>query len=999
MYCNEAYTVDNEAVEDWTSSLQMLLTFAAIFSAVLVTLIVDSKMLLEQDNTDVLVDAIIFLINDLANGTHRPYTPPKFQPSTRSILVNCSFYASLCLSIATTLGAVLAMQWVTDYGAVTRRAGSTPEERVKRRHFRYQGGQDWKMDTIVGALPICLHLSVVLFFVGLIIWMWDIHHSVFAVVVVCGVLAGLFYIVTTTLAIFCPSCPYRTPLASWIYAILHLLIRFLRDFTGCSRRGPRSDGGETETGQKATTGGRHASKFQQIMITLYLRFAQTSLSSRDDAYIRSPNKQLTRSSLIWLSNHISISPEVYRRLFILVKGFLSVADDSREPSIRTNVPWRSIFRGLGSVYQSFVQNLDLDEVAYTEFIREAHCLRGPGVGEILESLTCSKEARFDEDNFPIHLLHVWTRSVSSHITDALRAQRFSDENTIHGLISGISPTKKYLLKTWFALLDDEAKACEQIIPRILSRLNSGSGVKLEGRLNATLYIISTGRLPWGSTVQIDRNGQGDWRDFPSDPCIRRFRVFDWINRLDSHPHKGIILECLGKLTRVNSPRFLFPQTKPTLEEEVELQQMGIMDTSRWTRLEERLYATLVTFDRILGTECPIASTSRQVMLAWMLRILCEDLMEPGVSLDLTYFRDKKRRYKAQELSTLSDPFLRLLASLLGIEWPHNWPSKIPDEPKIRDEIEPPQDWLISQHISQVLFKRPSILDGDCTGLVQFRLRHWHRFDGFITFGYITGSLRDLKTLMCIEQEIKHTRLGIDHAGDFFLVLVHLNCAYGWRTFSPQLFIFIPDILVGNTTATTLSVSQACIDHLASICQDINADPTRLIRLLIELIRADINYRTESRKPHNLYNLLTHAKNCLSPKEIRPFSPSCRRLAGYIKESYNQFMRDWDESLTHSDPLKRYTTVDKEALKAVCEEVLGLLEPTEPTGEEEAKDISWPRHLLRPTGRFSNPFRGDAEPMVAQHQIEWDYSDANELDNNVGDQEGEQWIRCESHDHE
>ncbi|KAG8769183.1 hypothetical protein FRC15_004733, partial [Serendipita sp. 397] len=27
MYCNEAYTVDSEAVEDWTSSLQMLLTF------------------------------------------------------------------------------------------------------------------------------------------------------------------------------------------------------------------------------------------------------------------------------------------------------------------------------------------------------------------------------------------------------------------------------------------------------------------------------------------------------------------------------------------------------------------------------------------------------------------------------------------------------------------------------------------------------------------------------------------------------------------------------------------------------------------------------------------------------------------------------------------------------------------------------------------------------------------------------------------------------------
>ncbi|KAG9052487.1 hypothetical protein FS842_009780, partial [Serendipita sp. 407] len=72
MYCNEAYAVDNEEVEDWTSSLQMLLTFAAIFSAVLITLVVDSKTLLEQDNTDILVDAVVFLMNNLANDTHQP---------------------------------------------------------------------------------------------------------------------------------------------------------------------------------------------------------------------------------------------------------------------------------------------------------------------------------------------------------------------------------------------------------------------------------------------------------------------------------------------------------------------------------------------------------------------------------------------------------------------------------------------------------------------------------------------------------------------------------------------------------------------------------------------------------------------------------------------------------------------------------------------------------------------------------------------------------------
>ncbi|KAG8839872.1 hypothetical protein FRB91_006730, partial [Serendipita sp. 411] len=495
MYCNEAYAVDNEAVEDWTSSLQMLLTFAAIFSAVLVTLIVDSKGLLKQDNTEVLVHAIVFLMNDLANGTHRSYTPPKFQPPTRSILVNCFFVASLCLSIATALGAVLAMQWVTDYGAVTRRAGSTPDERVKRRHFRYQGEQDWKMDTIIGALPIALHLSVLLFFVGATLWMWDTHRSIFAVVVLCGALAVLFYISTTTLAIFCPSCPYRTPLASWIYTLLHFLFIFLSRFAWFAQWESGRDKSEAKMeGGTATDSQHDTSSFRRLMIGLHLRFGQPSLISRDDIYIRSPDKRLMLNSLVWLSNHISISLEVYRRLLVLINGFSSVIDTVAEPSsVMPNVPWRDIFHVLGVVYKSFVKDLDLDEEAFTEFARQTHCLSQWGLKEILESLSGSKEAWIeDSDDVPIRLLYVWTQSISSHTSDTLRMQRFSDEVTMQDLIKSISSKPKDLLATWFTLLSDEAKTCERILPQLLGTLGSGSRETTERRLDAVLYLLSTG---------------------------------------------------------------------------------------------------------------------------------------------------------------------------------------------------------------------------------------------------------------------------------------------------------------------------------------------------------------------------------------------------------------------------------------------------------------------------------------------------------------------------
>ncbi|KAG8803288.1 hypothetical protein FRC17_006214, partial [Serendipita sp. 399] len=326
---------------------------AAIFSAVLITLVIDSKALLEQDNTEVLIDAVVFLMNNLANGTHRPYTPPAFQPSTRPIVVNSLLFASLCLSIATALAAVVAMQWVTDYGAVTKRVGSTPEERMKRRHYRYQGGLDWKMDTIIGALPIALHVSVLLFFVGMIVWMWDVHHSVFGVVFVCGAMAAVFYVFTTALAIFYPSCPYRTPLASWIYILFHLLAK---TFFLLHKQVEGSDG----------SGGD-----DEAMDDLQSRFAQPSLTSRDNSQMKDLDDSLTGTSHIWLSNHIAISPEVYKRLLVLINGLSSASDQllalrkenfmTTRKRIRwdqltgvvylmnTMVPWTEIFHALGAV--------------------------------------------------------------------------------------------------------------------------------------------------------------------------------------------------------------------------------------------------------------------------------------------------------------------------------------------------------------------------------------------------------------------------------------------------------------------------------------------------------------------------------------------------------------------------------------------------------------------------------------------------------------------------
>ncbi|KAG8754687.1 hypothetical protein FRC14_004835 [Serendipita sp. 396] len=947
MYCNEAYTIDNEAVEDWTSSLQMLLTFAAIFSAVLITLIVDSKALLEQDSTDILVDAVVFLMNNLANGTHQPYSPPKFHPSTRSILVNCCFFASLCLSIATALAAVLAMQWVTDYGAVTRRAGSTPEERVKRRHFRYQGRQDWNMDTIIGALPVALHLSVLLFFVGLIVWMWDVHHSVFGVTFVCGGLAALFYVITTTLAVFCPSCPYRTPLAGWIYAVLHCLTMILSRFTWLKPHESQSDK-EMEAG--ATANSRHASGFRRLFTNLHTLLSQHSLSLRDDVYIRSPDKSLMRNSLIWLSNHISISPDVYTRLFVLINGFSPLVDTAEDSSAWSNVPWPKILHALGTIYKAFVEHSDLSEELFVEFAGQTHCLCQPGMKMIIEPRLGSKDMDVDNPQFPARLLCAWINSLSYHTSDTLRKQRFYDEANVRSQINEISSRTEDLLKTWYQLLDDEVHTCDRILPRLLHNLRSGD--------HFVRYVISTGHLPWSQGETI-RGNSALWH-ISSTPLARRLQVINWVESLAEHPQQGQILRSMNNTPSLPSAILLL-HSQWTDEEKDELRHMGFLNWEKWETPETRLASVLVALDRVLAKNEEQGGTSlKRSTLGMIVEILCDDLARLDTSFDSKSFNkeDKRRKWILDSFQSIQSAVLRAIAvATLGVKWDEN------SMQGLIMELGTLNDGALWS-LSRVCLKSPPFINGDYTALWELRLRLWIHFHSNVALHYFSTTLDDLNSLKLIEQEMQSTRLRIKPAGDFLLPHIHLNHSYRWAAIYSPSFTLIPDILVGNTiSVSNHTASTKCIEYLTSICRNLSEDPVRLIRLLIELVRADINHEPRYRRPFNLLGLLKHAKTYLASKELRPFGPSCRRLIEYIRESHKQFEDAWDEVISRDyscqDPRPHYQKVDRGELKTVCNELIDILEPRGYWDGEEV-DVSWPRQLVRPTGTEKNPFKDEVE---------------------------------------
>ncbi|KAG8808084.1 hypothetical protein FRC17_004141, partial [Serendipita sp. 399] len=225
-----------------------------------------------------------------------------------------------------------------------------------------------------------------------------------------------------------------------------------------------------------------------------------------------------------------------------------------------------------------------------------------------------------------------------------------------------------------------------------------------------------------------------------------------------------------------------------------------------------------------------------------------------------------------------------------------------------------------------------------------------------------------------EREIYSTQLGIDNAGDFALALLHLYFAYPWHGSEPSTaYNSISDILFGRTTITDLKIHKDCVEHLSSVCDEINLDPARLIRLLLELIRADINHNPQCRRPGLLLDLLKHGELHLSSKDLRPFAPSCRRLIRYIRVSYKQFEDSWDEVVNQEyadeddDPRPYYEEETRQELKTAYERFINLLSQAV-MWKGEGKDISWPRGLLRPTGTPHKPFDDDAKENLDLHRL-------------------------------
>ncbi|KAH9970867.1 hypothetical protein BGW80DRAFT_528818 [Lactifluus volemus] len=221
MYVERAEKEDKELADRWQKDADGILIFTGLFSAAVAVFAAVSIQDLRpnpQDTSAFYLSNIYQLLADpnisRASILATPAQPPPFSPPTYAIWVNSLWFLSLAISLTGALLATLLQQWARRYIAVTHLPRYSPHKRARVRAFFVNGVERLHLPRAVETLPTLLHLSLFLFFSGLLIFLFNINHTAFSLVAWWIGLSGGVYGCITLMPIFCHDSPYYAPLSS-----------------------------------------------------------------------------------------------------------------------------------------------------------------------------------------------------------------------------------------------------------------------------------------------------------------------------------------------------------------------------------------------------------------------------------------------------------------------------------------------------------------------------------------------------------------------------------------------------------------------------------------------------------------------------------------------------------------------------------------------------------------------------------------------------------------
>lgn len=217
-----------------------------MFSAAVAALVVVSVQDLKQNSQDTSAFYLRNIVQLLANssaslGGTMPSVqiqPPRFSPSPTAVWVNSLWFLSLVMSLTCAMLATLQLQWANRYTEITH-ARHSPYKRARIREYFVEGFRRSRLPWMLEMLPTLLHLSLFLFFAGLLAYIFPLNLTLFNIVMWWIGQFGFTYVYVTLMPIFRHDSPYCTPLTSMVWFIytstLCIFFRILKSITSFDR--------------------------------------------------------------------------------------------------------------------------------------------------------------------------------------------------------------------------------------------------------------------------------------------------------------------------------------------------------------------------------------------------------------------------------------------------------------------------------------------------------------------------------------------------------------------------------------------------------------------------------------------------------------------------------------------------------------------------------------------------------------------------------------------
>ena len=182
---------------------------AALFASFLSTFLIQTLTLLQPDPLDAIQDILLYQTLVMQNSTSGPYVASVFSPPPYAVAINALFFASLGIILVAAFLCMLVKGWIRE---LDRKLQGIPDlgKRAVVKELREQGLARWRLPEMIVFLPSLIHISLLLFSIGLALYLLQVHPLLAFLSISIFGLGMLVYLLSIFISAIDDFSPFRS---------------------------------------------------------------------------------------------------------------------------------------------------------------------------------------------------------------------------------------------------------------------------------------------------------------------------------------------------------------------------------------------------------------------------------------------------------------------------------------------------------------------------------------------------------------------------------------------------------------------------------------------------------------------------------------------------------------------------------------------------------------------------------------------------------------------